>query len=437
MIEKLREIFSIPELRRRILFTFWMLLIYRFGSHIPTAGVDSSVLESLMETQRGTLFGLYDLFAGGAFSKATIFALGIMPYISASIIMQLLTAVVPFFEKLSKEGEEGRQRINQYTRYGTVLLSLIQSYGVAVYVEGMNNAAMGQLVVPDPGMSFRIMTMITMTAGAIFVMWLGEQITEKGIGNGSSLLIFIGILSRYPTDVFNTFQRVKAGTLSIPKLIIILALMALIIGFVIMITQAQRRIPVQYARRVIGRRMYGGQSTHIPLKLATAGVIPIIFAQSIMMFPSTLATFFSGKRFIEQIALLFVPSSWVYNSIYALLIIFFTYFYTAVIFNPVDLADNMKKYGGFIPGVRPGKKTSDFIDRILTRITLPGGLFLAFIAILPTILIDKFGVPFYFGGTGLLIIIGVILDTLQQVESHLVMRHYEGFLKRGRIRGRR
>jgi len=436
VFDKFQSIFRIPELRRRILFTIAMLVIFRIGSYVPVPGIDRLALAEALERSKGTLLGLYDMFAGGAFRRATIFALGIMPYISASIIMQLLTAVIPYFEKLHKEGEEGRRKITQYTRYGTVFLSMLQAFGIANFLMNMPTAA-SRPIVANPGLSFMLLTMVTLTSGTIFLMWLGEQISEKGIGNGISLLIFAGIIARYPNDIVRTIESVRVGSLKLFTLIFLLLLMVMIVAGVVVMTQAMRKIPVQYAKRVIGRRIYGGQSTHIPLRVNTAGVIPIIFAQSILMFPSTIATFFRKFSFMETFASYMTPASALYNILYAIMIIFFAYFYTAIVFNPQDLADNMQKYGGFIPGIRPGRRTSEYIDRVLTRVTLPGALFLAFIAILPSIFIYKFQAPFYFGGTGLLIVVGVALDTLQQIESHLIMRHYEGFLGKGRLRGRR
>ncbi len=436
MIDRIQSIFKIPELRRRILFTLALLVVFRVGAYVPVPGIDSGALSQALANARGTLLGLYDMFAGGAFSRATIFALGIMPYISASIIMQLLTAVIPYFEKLQKEGEEGRRKITQYTRYGTVLLAMIQSYGISMFLEG--GLGMGLQVVPNPGFAFRLLTMVTLTSGTIFLMWLGEQISDKGIGNGISLLIFTGIIARYPNDIIRTFTAVRVGELKLFTLIFLLALMVLIVAGVVVMTQAMRKIPVQYAKRVIGRRIYGGQSTHIPLRVNTAGVIPIIFAQAILMFPQSLGTFFGGSMsFMRHVAELLNPTNVLYNILYAMIIVFFAYFYTAIVFNPRDLAENMQRYGGFIPGIRPGKRTADYIDRVLTRVTLPGAIFLAFIAILPSIFMYRFNAPFVFGGTGLLIVVGVALDTLQQVESHLIMRHYEGFLKKGKLRGRR
>jgi preprotein translocase subunit SecY len=432
----LTSIFKIPELKRRVLYTLMMLCVYRVGGHVPTAGVNGQALASYFTNQQGSLLGLYDMFVGGAFANATIFALGIMPYISASIILQLFTAVVPYFEKLQKMGEEGRKKITQYTRYGTVALSLLQSYALSAYLQNLPPVG-GIPIVPFPGFYFTLLTMLTMTTGTIFIMWLGEQIQEKGIGNGISLIIFIGIVARYPRDWINTFRAMKIGSLNIFGLVLLIAVMIGIVAAVVLMTQAQRRIPVQYAKRVVGRKMYGGQSTHIPLRLNTAGVIPVIFAQSIIMLPGTLAEFFKGNLFMESIAALLRPGAWLYNILYLLIIVFFTYFYTAIIFNPVDLADNMKKYGGFVPGKRPGKSTAEYIDSVLTRVTLPGAIFLAFIAILPYFLMQGLSAPFYFGGTGLLIVVGVGLDTLSQIESHMLMRHYDGFLQKGKLRGRR
>lgn len=436
MINKFKEIFSIPELKRRVLFTLGLLIVYRVGGHITTPGVDATVITEFFARQRGTILGLYDLFAGGNLEKATIFALGIMPYISASIILQLFQAVIPHFEKLAKEGEEGRKKITQYTRYGTVLLAAVQAMGISIFLENLTGPT-GRSAVMFSGVGFRLLTIITLTSGTVFVMWLGEQITERGIGNGISLIITIGIIARYPTDALNTWRALQIGQMSPFKLIMMLALMVVIIAGIIMVTQGQRRIPVQYAKRVVGRKIYGGQASHIPLSINIAGVIPIIFAQSLIMFPGTLAAFFQDVGFLQMMSSWLSPGHIIYITIYSTIIIFFAYFYTAIVLNPVDLADNMKKSGGFIPGIRPGKRTAEFIDRVLTRITLPGAIFLAFIAILPDILITKANVPFYFGGTGLLIVVGVVLDTLRQIESHLLMRHYDGFTKQGRLRGRR
>ncbi|MBD3347843.1 MAG: preprotein translocase subunit SecY [Candidatus Eisenbacteria bacterium] len=436
MFQTMQSIFKIPELKRRVLYTLTILIVYRIGAHVPTAGVNGQALSAYFQQQQGSLLGLYDMFVGGAFSQATIFALGIMPYISASIILQLFTAVIPYFEKLQKMGEEGRKKITQYTRYFTVFLALVQSYAASTYIQSLP-AVEGQAIVPNPGWGFTLLTMLTMTTGTIFIMWLGERISENGIGNGISLIIFINIVARYPTDWLNTFRALRMGSLSYFGLGILAVMMVGIVAAVVLMQQAQRRIPVQYAKRVVGRRVYGGQSTHIPLRLNTAGVIPVIFAQAIIMFPGTIAGLMKGNIVMEQIAAMLQPGTPVHTILYVVIIVFFAYFYTAIIFNPVDLADNMKKYGGFVPGKRPGKKTAEYIDSVLTRITLPGALFLAFIAVLPQFLQSGLNAPFYFGGTGLLIIVGVALDTLQQIESHLLMRHYDGFMKKGKLRGRR
>jgi len=427
-----KSMFRIPELKRRILFTAMILLVYRLGGHIPTPGIDRNALKAFFDAQSGSLMGLYDMFSGGNLSNATVFALGIMPYISASIIFQLLQAVVPYFEKLAKEGEAGRAKITQYTRFGTVALALIQSFSMAAGLEAMPGG-----IVTTPGLGFKILTAITLTAGTIFVMWLGEQITERGIGNGISLIIFIGIVARYPMDILNTGQMLVSGDMHIIKGILIALFMIFVVAGIIAITQGQRKIPVQYAKKIVGRRVFGGAASFIPLKVNTAGVIPIIFAQSIIMFPGTLGAIFPDSGFFTTMGMLFRPPHPVYVIVYSALIILFAYFYTAVILNPVDLADTMKKQSGFIPGVRPGKKTAEYIDRVLTRVTLPGAVFLAIIAILPDLMINMLNVPFYFGGTGLLIVVGVALDTLQQIESHLVMRHYDGFMTKGRLRARR
>ncbi|MCD6335665.1 MAG: preprotein translocase subunit SecY [Candidatus Latescibacteria bacterium] len=446
MLKSFQSIVKIPELRRKLLFTLAILAVYRIGGHVPTPGIDSKALGEYFASAQNTLFGLYDMFVGGAFKKATIFALGIMPYISASIIFQLLGSVIPYFQKLQKEGEEGRKKITQYTRYATVLLAAMQSYGVSVFLVNLRSPS-GVPVVPAPGWGFRLLTMITITSGTIFIMWLGEQITEHGIGNGISLIIFVGIIARLPNAIMVEVKQLMAGNRQIIPEVLLFVVMVLVVAAVVFITQGQRKIPVQYAKRVVGRKVYGGQSTHIPLRVNTAGVIPIIFAQAIMFLPSTIATFFQQSETIQNMAAYFSYQSPIYWFFYGLIIVFFTYFYTAVIFNPVDLADNMKKYGGFIPGIRPGKRTSDYIDNILTRITLPGAIFLAFIAVMPAMVIRfsdaAFGMSVsrsfsqFFGGTGLLIVVGVALDTLQQVESHLLMRHYDGFLKKGKLRGRR
>jgi len=439
--ESFRNIFKIQELRERVLFTLGLLIIVRIGAHITLPGVDARVLaEATRTTTQDNLFGLYDLFVGGAFSKAAIFALGIMPYISSSIIIQLLGAVVPYFQKLQKEGEEGRKKINQLTRYGTVLVAGVQAWGVSVRITHMN--ANGVPIVPAEvqGALFTFSTIIILTAGTIFLMWLGEQITERGIGNGISLIIFIGIIDRLPYAFLDEYRLLAAGQTNLIIELIFVTLMVFIIAAVVLMTRAERRIPVQYAKRVVGRKIVGGVTQFIPLRVNTAGVMPIIFAQSIMFIPNTVLTFFPESEIMASIASHFRYDSFVYSFFYALLIIFFTYFYTAIAFNPKDVSETMKKQGGFIPGIRPGNQTAEYIDNILTRITLPGSIFLAIIAILPAF-ISRFGVSpsfaQFFGGTSLLIVVGVALDTLQQIETHLKMRHYDGFLKTGRIKGRR
>jgi preprotein translocase subunit SecY len=438
--ESFRNIFKIQELRQRILFTAGLLIVVRLGSHVTLPGIDAKVLAEVAKSQMNTLFGLYDLFVGGAFSNAAVFALGIMPYISASIIIQLLGAVIPYFQKLSKEGEEGRKRITQLTRYGTVGISLLQAWGVSVQLA--SRAAGGVSIVAPiaQGPLFTLSTMLILTAGTIFTMWLGEQITERGIGNGISLIIFIGIIARFPHAVLDEYQLISSGARGIIVELVIVALMVAIVAGIIMITQGTRRIPVQYAKRVVGRKVYGGVTQYIPMRVNTAGVMPIIFAQSIMFIPNTILTFFPESEFMQSMSGYFSYTSFTYSFIYALMIIFFTYFYTAVAFNPKDVAENMQKQGGFIPGIRPGKNTSDFIDNILTKITLPGSISLAIVAILPAFMV-RMGVTSnfasFFGGTSLLIVVGVGLDTLQQIESHLLMRHYDGFMKSGKIKGRR
>jgi len=435
VLETFRNVFKIKELRSRILFTLGILVVYRIGGHIPTPGIDGDALFSFFNQQSGTLFGLFDLFVGGAFTKATIFSLGIMPYISASIILQLLGPVVPYLQRLQKEGEEGRRKITQYTRYGTVLIAALQAYGTSVFLQSLN-AQTGTMIVTSPGIGFQMLTVLTFTTGTIFIMWLGEKITEKGIGNGISLIIFIGIVARLIPGIFQEITRIVLEPTRIPGAVFIGALMIAVIAAVIMVTRAQRRIPVQYAKRVVGRKVYGGQATHLPLSVNTAGVIPIIFAQAIMFAPQTIATFFPRTGIATFMQLHFSYTSILYNLIYGLVIVFFAFFYTAIVINPVQLADNMKSQGGFIPGKRPGKTTADYIDKVLTRITLPGAIFFALIAVLPNVLMAEAGVKFYFGGTSVLILVGVALDTLQQIESHLLMRHYDGFIKKGKIRGR-
>ncbi len=436
MVGGFQNIFKIPELKRRILYTFGLLMVYRVGCAVPTPGIDSDSLADFFARAKGTLLGLFDMFSGGALERLSVFALGIMPYISASIILQLLTVVVPHLERLSKEGEAGRKKITRYTRYGTVVLSVIQGFGVSVGLERMTSSGVGA-VVADPGWSFRLMTVLTLTAGTAFIMWLGEQITERGIGNGISLIIFAGIVARMPSAVGNTFRLMNTGEIGIFVILMLTVLMVVVVGVIIFMERGQRRIPVQYAKRIVGRKMYGGQSTHLPLKINTSGVIPPIFASSIIMFPATIASFIDIP-WVKNVAEAMTPDSIIYNAVDVGFIIFFCLFYTAVTLNPVDVADNMKKYGGYIPGIRPGKRTADYIDRVLTRITFGGALYVSAVCVLPTVLIARFNVPFYFGGTALLIIVGVAIDTVAQMETHMMARHYEGFMKKGGpLKGRR
>lgn len=426
---------NIPELRKRVLFTLIMLAVYRMGVQIPTPGINGEALTAFFQKNAGTLFGMFNMFSGGALENFSIFALGIMPYISASIIIQLLTVVVPQLEALKKEGESGTRKITQYTRYGTVLLSIIQGTFIAVGLEGMAGPA-GQAIVLEPGVQFKLLTMLTLTSGTAFIMWLGEQMTERGIGNGISLIIFAGIVARGPAAVVNSIQLIKAGEISFFFIPFLLAFMFVIISLVVFFETSQRRIPIQYAKRVVGRKVYGGQSSHLPLKINVSGVIPPIFASSIMMFPATIGGFIQVD-WVQKASAMMRPGQALYYALYVIMIVFFCFFYTAVTFKPDDVAENLKKNGGFIPGIRPGKKTAEFIDKVLTRITVVGAIYLSTICVLPTILIAKFNIPFYFGGTALLIVVGVAIDTIAQIESHLVMRNYEGFMKQGRIRGRK
>lgn len=441
MIGGFQNIPKIPELRKRIIISLLLLAVYRVGVHIPTPGIDGAALAGFFARAKGTLFGFMDMFSGGALENMSVFALGIMPYISSSIILQLLTMVIPSLEKLSKEGEAGRKKITQYTRYGTVLLSIIQGFGISIGLEKMTGPA-GEPVVLAAGWGFRLMTIITLTSGTAFIMWLGEQITERGIGNGISLIIFAGIVARMPSAIINTIRLMQTGEMGPLIILVIIAIMVLVVGCIIFMERAQRRIPVQYAKRVIGRKIYGGQSTHLPLKINTSGVIPPIFASSILMFPLTIAQFMPRETlekypWVNAIITSLSRGELLYNFFYVIFIIFFCYFYTAVVFNPMDVADNMKKYGGYIPGIRPGKKTAEYIDWVLTRITFVGALYISAVCVLPTILISRFNIPFYFGGTALLIVVGVALDTISQMETHMLSRHYDGFLKRGTFKGRR
>ena len=428
------NISKVPELNRRILITLLMLAIFRLGVFIPTPGIDADALSGFFEAASGTLLDFATMFTGGALERFSIFSLGIMPYISASIILQLLTAVVPQLEKLSKEGEAGRNTITQYTRYLTVALSVIQAMMIAVGLESMRGPA-GELIVLVPGWSFRIMTVITLTAGTVFLMWLGEQITERGIGNGISLLIFVGIVANMPSALYNTFQLVKAGEMNFLVIIVLLALMLAVVAFIVFMETGQRRIPIQYPMRVVGRKMMGGGTQHLPLKVNSAGVIPPIFASSIIVFPATVANFIDVP-IIKRIAESMNPGGIFYNVLFIAAIIFFTFFYTAIQFNPKDVAENLKKNGGFVPGIRPGAHTADYIDTVLARLTLWGSLYLALVCVLPSLIIAEFNAPFYFGGTALLIVVGVAIDTAQQIESHMLSRSYEGLLKKGKIKGK-
>jgi preprotein translocase subunit SecY len=460
-MDSLRNIFAIPELRRRVLFTFGVLAVYRVGGHITTPGVNVAALAELTTQAAGNqLFGLYDMFSGNNLSQMTVFALGIMPYISASIILQLLTVVWPYLERLSKEGELGRRKITQYTRYGTIVLSIVQSLGIAFFLENAGQTG-GFAIVNDPGWGFRAMTVLTLTTGSVLVMWLGEQITERGIGNGMSLLIYAGIVVGLPRAALSTLNQLSTGEMGPLRLILLLMLMIGVVGAVVFVERGHRRVTVQYARRMVGRRMYGGASTHIPLKVNTGGVMPVIFASSILAFPQSIIAMFEPTSFMYRAIVQIGIGYPLYNLLYVSLIIFFAYFYTAIIFNPDDVAENMRKYGGFVPGIRPGKRTAEHIDAILARVTLAGAVYLALIALLPEVMLTGFrvepipfigdqldaiipafitegmNVQFYFGGTSLLIIVGVAMDTVQQVESQLIMRHYDGFMKKTRIRGRR
>ncbi|MBI1922039.1 MAG: preprotein translocase subunit SecY [Geobacter sp.] len=435
MLEAFQNIFRIPELKKKVIFSLAMLAVYRVGCHIPTPGIDGQALAHFFAQTKGNLLGLFDMFTGGALQKLTVFALGIMPYISSSIIFQLLTVVVPTIEKLSKEGEAGRKKITQYTRYGTVVLSMVQSLGIAIGLESMRGPA-GELVVLYPGWGFRLMTMITLTAGTAFLMWLGEQMTEKGLGNGISLIIFAGIVDRIPSAVINSVRLLKTGEVSLFLIISVVALMVLVIAAIVYVERGQRRVPIHYAKRVVGLKTYGGQTSHLPLKVNMSGVIPPIFASSIIMFPATVANFINVP-WVQKVAQSLTPGKLGYEVFYVAFIVFFCYFYTAVTFNPVDVAETVKKHGGYIPGVRPGKETSDYLDNVLTKLTFAGAIYISIVCVLPSLLIAKFNVPFYFGGTALLIAVGVGMDSVAQIESHLITRSYEGFMKGVRIRGRR
>ncbi len=461
MLDTLKNLFAVADLRNRVLFTLGMLAVYRVGNFIPTPGVNSEALRIMSEQAQNSMFGLYDMFTGGSLSRVTIFALGVMPYISSSIILQLLTVVWPYLERLSKEGELGRRKITQYTRYLTLLLAGVQSLGIAIFLERQTEIAGGLPLVYETGWSFRLMAMLTLTTGTMFIMWLGEQITERGIGNGMSLIIFAGIVVNFPRAVIATIDQMQTGQIGLLTLAFLVVLMVGVIGAIIYVERGHRRITVQYAKRVVGRRQYGGSSTHIPLKVNTGGVIPVIFASSILTFPQTLSGMFTPGGYADAAVRQIGYGMPLYNLLYVVGIIFFAYFYTAIIFNPDDVSENMRKYGGFIPGIRPGKRTAEYIDIILARITIVGAVYLAMVAILPEFLLTGFkvapipfigesldailprvvtqglNVQFFFGGTSLLIVVGVAMDTVNQVESQLIMRHYDGFMKKTRIRGRR
>lgn len=422
MLETFKSSLKAGDLRKKVLFTLMMFVVFRIGAHIPVPGINQSAMEALIRGG-GNLLGFFDVISGGAFKRFSIFAMSITPYINASIIMQLLTVVIPKLEQLSKEGEEGRKIITQYVRYGTVILGFIQALGMAFTLRSA-----GALV--SPGIGAYLLIAVTLTAGTAFLMWLGEQMTEKGIGNGISLIIFAGIVASLPGALYRLYESIQAGTINVFSVILLVVIAAIVIAAIVAVNEGQRRIPVQYAKRVVGRRVYGGQSTHIPLKVNQAGVIPVIFASSILLFPTTIANFFPSSGAAQWVMNVFRWGGPTHTILYALLIIFFTYFYTAITFNPVDVADNMKKHGGFIPGLRPGRPTAEYLDKILTRVTLSGAIFLAIIAILPTFVLLTTKIQnVYFGGTGLLIVVGVALDTMKQIESHLLMRHYQGFMK--------
>ena len=435
MLDTFQNIFKIPELKKRVLFALGMLAVYRIGCHIPTPGIDGQALAHFFKQAQGTLLGMFDMFSGGALEKLTVFALGIMPYISSSIIFQLLTVVVPAIEKLSKEGEAGRKKIIQYTRYGTIVLSVVQAMGISIGLETMRGPA-GELVVPSPGWGFRIMTVITLTAGTAFIMWLGEQMSEKGVGNGISLIIFAGIVCRIPSAIGTSIRLLSVGQLSLFVLLFVLLVMFGVIAVIVFVERAQRRMPIHYAKRVVGLKTYGAQTSHLPLKINMSGVIPPIFASSIIMFPATVANFINVP-WVQRAAKSLSPGNWAYEILYVAFIVFFCYFYTAVTFNPIDVAENIKKHGGYIPGIRPGKETSEYLDKVLTKLTFVGAIYISAVCVLPSLLISKFNLPFYFGGTALLIAVGVGMDTVAQIESHLITRSYEGFMKGVRIRGRR
>ncbi|MCM2322054.1 MAG: preprotein translocase subunit SecY [Oligoflexia bacterium] len=422
---------KIPELRKRIIFTLLMLAVYRIGIHIPTPGIDGAALTQVFANMKGTIFGWFNLFSGGALERFSIFALGVMPYISSSIIFQLLTVVWPYLHGLQKEGDQGRKKITQYTRYGTVLLCLVQGYGIAAGLEHYNNPP----VVLEPGMAFKLLTTVTLTAGTVFLMWVGEQMSERGIGNGISLLIYAGIAAGIPGGIGSTLSLYRSGELSFFKILLVLAVIVGTFFIIIFVERGARRIPIQYAKRIVGRKVYGGQNTNLPLKVNTSGVIPPIFASSLIMFPATVATFFPVAE-LQRFTAMLQPGGLIYNVLFVGLIVFFCYFYTAVTFKTDDVAENLKKYGGFIPGIRPGQPTAEYIDYVLSRITLGGAVYISAICVLPTFFTQTLKVPFYFGGTSVLILVGVALDTVAQIETFLLTRNYEGFMKHTRLKGR-
>ncbi len=438
MLKNLLNVFKIAELKNKVLFTAFILVLYRLGGYIPVPGIDTGALGEFFATSggEGTLFGMFDMFVGGNFQRASIFALGIMPYITASIVMQLLGGVFPFFEKLKHEGAEGQRKITQYTRYGTLIVGVFNSIGITVFLQNLYTSA-GKAIVPNGGLMFTIAAVTTLLTGTMIIMWLGERITDRGIGNGISLIIFAGIVVRYPIGFFNMGRMIYAGSMPTTNVVIILATILIVTGLVVYVTQAERKLPVQYAKRIVGRKIYGGQSSHIPLKVNTAGVIPIIFAQAVIMFPKTIAAFFKDSIFMNAVAKAFSPGAYTYTIVYVLLIVFFAYFYTAIVLNPIEMANNMKKFGGFIPGKKPGRNTAEYLNSVIARITLPGAIFFAMIAVIPQYLINYTNSPIYFGGTSLIIVVGVALDILQQLEGQLISRHYDGFMKHGKIRGRR
>lgn len=427
----------VPELRKKLMWTALILVAYRLGIHVPVPGIDTIALREFFSSVQNTLFGIFDMFSGGGLSQLSVFALGVMPYISSSIIMQLLQVVSPEIKRMAKEeGQAGRKKLTQYTRYGTVLITIVQGFGLAVALESMSSPLTGAPIVLMGGLSFRLVTVVTMTAGTILIMWLGEQITERGIGNGISLIIFSGIVVGLPRAIMQSIQLIGAGSVSVFQALLVVAFMLAVLVGIVFVERAQRRIPIHYAKRQVGRKMYGGQTTHLPLKVNTAGVIPPIFASSLLIFPATIASFASNVPWLKTVADLFSPTTVLYNVLFISLIVFFCFFYTAIIFDPKDIAENLKKQGGFIPGIRPGLKTREYIDKVLTRITLWGALYISLVCVIPQILMGQFNVPFYFGGTSLLIVVGVAMDFMSQIESHLISRQYEGLMGKSRMKGR-